>query len=231
LREYEDLFPKTFSELNGIKGVMGEIKIELKPGSKPVKHRPYHLKPRVKEKVKKEIDKMLEVKLMFEVEEVEWVSPIVIQRKKCIEDIRVCVDYRSLNSACMHDPFPTPFTDEVLEQVLGKEVYSFTDGFSGYHQVRIFKEDKKKTAFITKWGYFACNVMPFVLKNTPAFFSWIVIVSFIYFIHKFIEVYMDYWTIYSFLKEHVALLCLMFDRCRELQISLNLIKCIFCVPH
>jgi hypothetical protein len=34
-----------------------------------------------------------------------------------------------------------------------------------------------------------------------------------------------------FLKEHVALLRLMFDRCRELQISLNLRKCIFCVPH
>ena len=42
---------------------------------------------------------------------------------------------------------------------------------------------------------------------------------------------MDDWMIYSLLKEHVALLRLMFDRCRELQISLNLIKCIFCVPH
>ena len=31
LRDYEDLFPKTFSELKGIKGAMGEIKIELKP--------------------------------------------------------------------------------------------------------------------------------------------------------------------------------------------------------
>jgi hypothetical protein len=42
---------------------------------------------------------------------------------------------------------------------------------------------------------------------------------------------MDDWTIYSLLKEHVALLSIMFDRCRELQISLNLRKCIFCVPH
>jgi hypothetical protein len=42
---------------------------------------------------------------------------------------------------------------------------------------------------------------------------------------------MDNWTVYSLLKEHVALLRLMFDRCRELQISLNLRKCIFSVPH
>jgi hypothetical protein len=59
LREYDDLFPKTFLELKGIKGAMGEMKIELKPNSRPVKHRPYRLNPRIKEKVKKEVEKML----------------------------------------------------------------------------------------------------------------------------------------------------------------------------
>jgi hypothetical protein len=111
LWEYEVLFPRTFSELKGIKGVMGEMKIELKLGSNPVRHRPYRLNPRLKEKVKKEIDKMLEARLIFVVEEAEWVSPIFIQRKKGTEDIKVCVDYISLNSACVHDPFPTPFID------------------------------------------------------------------------------------------------------------------------
>ena len=41
----------------------------------------------------------------------------------------------------MHDLFPTPFIDEVLEGVGGQEMYSFTDGFSGYQQIRIAKED------------------------------------------------------------------------------------------
>ena len=63
------MFPKTFSELKGIKGVMGEMKIELKPGSNPMRHRSYLLNPRVKEKVKREIDKMLEAGLIFVVEE------------------------------------------------------------------------------------------------------------------------------------------------------------------
>ena len=61
---------------------MGEIKIELKPGSNPLIHRPYRLNLRVKEKVKREIYKMLEARLNFLVEEAEWVIPIVIQRKK-----------------------------------------------------------------------------------------------------------------------------------------------------
>ena len=58
---------------------MGEMKIELKIGSNPMRHRPYRLNPRVKEKVKKEIDKMLEAGIIFAVEEAEWVSPIVLQ--------------------------------------------------------------------------------------------------------------------------------------------------------
>jgi hypothetical protein len=93
---------------------MGEIKIELKLGSKTIRHIPYHLNPGVKDKVKREIDKMPEAKLIFPVEEAEWVSPIVIQRKKGIEEIRVCVYYIILNYVCVHDPFPMPFIDEVL---------------------------------------------------------------------------------------------------------------------
>jgi hypothetical protein len=42
---------------------------------------------------------MLEARLIFAIEEVEWVSPIVIQIKKGTEDIRVCVEYISLNSS------------------------------------------------------------------------------------------------------------------------------------
>ena len=91
---------------------------------------------------------MLEAILNFLVEEEEWVSPIVIQIKKGIQDIRVCVYYISLNYACVHDPFPTPFTDEVLEQVEGKDSYSFTDGFLGYHQVRVTEEVERNTTLI-----------------------------------------------------------------------------------
>jgi hypothetical protein len=186
LREYEDLFPKTFSKLKWIKGAMGEMKIELKPRSNMVRHRPYRLNPGVKEKFKNYIENMLEAGLIFAMEEAEWVSPIVIQRKKGTKDIRVCVDNRILNSTCVYDLFLISFTDEVLEQVARKESYSFTDGFFGYHQVRIVEEDKKKTTFITEWGSFAYNVMPFGLKNSPAVFSRIVITTFQEFIHKFI---------------------------------------------
>lgn len=58
------------------------MKIVMKPDAKLLKNKPYKMNLRVKEKVKKEIDKMLEVRLIFLVDEAEWVSPIVIQNKK-----------------------------------------------------------------------------------------------------------------------------------------------------
>jgi hypothetical protein len=54
---------------------------------------------------------------------------MVVQDKK-IRGIRICVDLRNLNDSCLHDLFPTPFIDEVLENIGDKEAYSFIDGFS-----------------------------------------------------------------------------------------------------
>jgi hypothetical protein len=78
LWEYEDLFPKIFSELKGIKGYLGEMKIELNRTQNQSNIGPICLNPRFKEKVKKEIDRMLAVGLIFPVDEVEWIIPIVI---------------------------------------------------------------------------------------------------------------------------------------------------------
>jgi hypothetical protein len=126
------------------------------------------------------------------------------------------VDFRSLNYACLHDPFPTLFNDEVLDEVAGKEAYSFIDRFLGYCHVKIVEEDKKKNTFHYRVGLFAYNIMPFGLKNAPIVFSKFVIATFRDFIHNFLEVYMDNWTIYSLLKEHIGLLRLMFDHDRRL---------------
>jgi hypothetical protein len=135
-----------------------------------------------------------------------------------------------LNDACLHDLFPTPFTDEVLESIGGHEPYSFTDGFLGYHQIKIAQEDRYKTTFVTERGSYQYTVMLFGLKNVPEIFSIIVIAAFKEFIHQFLEVYLDNWIVYIFLKYDVEVLWLMLERCRQCQISLNIKKCIFGTP-
>ena len=111
-------------------------------------------------------------------EESNWVSPMVVQEKKQEDEIRICVDLKKLNDACVHEPFSTPFTDKVLDNVGGQEAYYFTDGFSWYHQIKITLEDRSKTNFETKWGCFQYTVMPFGLKNELVIFSCMVVVAF-----------------------------------------------------
>jgi len=52
LRKYNDLFPTTFSEMKGVAGKLGEMKIPLRPDAKPVRQRLYRLNPIYKKKVK-----------------------------------------------------------------------------------------------------------------------------------------------------------------------------------
>jgi hypothetical protein len=151
LREYSDIFPTTFTEMKGIAEELGEMKIPLKPEARPIRKRPYRLNLVYKKKVKARIDQMLEAGIVEPLEEFEWISPMVFKENKQ-GGIRIFVDLRKLNYACLHDPFPTPFTDEVLENVGGQEAYSFTYGFSGYHQIKIASEDRYKTTFSTEWG-------------------------------------------------------------------------------
>ena len=48
------------------------------------------------------------------VEESKWIIPMVVQDKKTTGEVRICVELRKLNDACLHDPFPTSFTYESI---------------------------------------------------------------------------------------------------------------------
>lgn len=53
----------------------------------------------------------------------------------------MCIDYKSLNNVCIHDIFPTPFSGNVFDNVVGNEAYPFAEGFSSYHHAGIAKEE------------------------------------------------------------------------------------------
>jgi hypothetical protein len=89
---------------------------------------------------------MLEEGIVEPVEESKWIIHMVVKDKK-LGEIIICVDLRKLNDACLHDPFPTPFSNEVLDNVGGQEFYSFTDEFSSHHQIKIAKQDRHKNTF------------------------------------------------------------------------------------
>jgi hypothetical protein len=55
---------------------------------------------------------------------------VVVSKKN--GKLRIWMDFRKLNVAKKNEPYPLPFTKEILDMVLGHEVYSFLDGFLAY---------------------------------------------------------------------------------------------------
>jgi len=54
-----------------------------------------------------------------------------------------------------------------LNTVVRHGVYSFLDGYFGYHQTYIALKDRYKTTFIIDWGALTLVVMSFGMKNGP----------------------------------------------------------------
>ena len=74
---------------------------------------------------------------------------------------------------------------------------SLLDGFSGYNQVLVSKEDHLKTTFRTKWGTYAYDKMPFELINARATFQWAMDIAFRGLLNRSVVVYLDDITVYS----------------------------------
>ena len=58
----------------------------------------------------------------------------------------------------------------MLERIASHAYYSFLDGYSGYNQIHITREDQEKMTFTCLFGTFAYHPMPFELCNALATF-------------------------------------------------------------
>src|SRR5688572_28086659 len=77
---------------------------------------------------------------------------------------RMCIDFTKLNKVCLEDDYPLERVDKVVDDVANSEL-SLLDVFSGYHLIRIKKEDEGKRGFVTPFGIICFIRMPEGLKN------------------------------------------------------------------
>jgi hypothetical protein len=154
------------------------------------------------DELKKQLDELLS-KGFIQRSQSPWGSPVLFAVKKN-GGLRLCIDYRALNRITVKNSSPLPRIDEAFDRTSGAKIFSKIDLRSGYHQIRIKKEDIPKTAFRIRYGHFEFRVMPFGLTNAPATFTQLMNTVFHDFLDKFVLVYLDDILIYSQ------------DRCNEL---------------
>jgi len=86
-----------------------------------------------------------------------------------------------------------------------------------------------KTTFTIDWGTYAAVVMLFGLCNAPATFQRLMMVAFLPFLRKFIEIFLDDFCVYGKKANHADQLAQCFEQCHKFGISLNASKCQFVV--
>ena len=111
--------------------------------------------------------------------------------KKKDGSTRICINYRELNKVTIKNKYPLHRIDDLFEQLSGDKVFSKLDLHSGYHQLKVKKEDILKTAFRTHYGHYEFLVMPFEVTNTPTIFMDLMNQVSGPFLDKFVVIFID----------------------------------------
>nr|GEW41374.1 reverse transcriptase domain-containing protein [Tanacetum cinerariifolium] len=120
----------------------------------------------------------------------------------------------------------------MLERLAKNEYYCFPDGFSGCFQIPIYPKDQEKTTFTYPYETFAYRRMPFGLCNAPGTFQRCMMAIFHDKIEKTMEVFMDYFSVFSNLFQTcLSHLEKMLKRCEDTNLCLNWEKSHFMVKE
>ena len=108
---------------------------------------------------------MLETGFISRVDQpTDWLAPMVVT-PKLNGKVRVCVDLSKLNEYVKRDSHPHPAVDTTLGRLAGSRVFSKLDANSGFWQIKLALESRPLTTFITPWGCFCFNVLPFGISS------------------------------------------------------------------
>nr|GEV04697.1 hypothetical protein [Tanacetum cinerariifolium] len=127
--------------------------------------------------------------------------------------------------------YPLPRIDDSFDELQGSSVYSKIYLRSGYHQLRVRKEDIPKTAFRTRYGHYEFQVIPFGLTNALTIFMDLMNHVCKPYLDKFVIVFIDDILIYSKNKEeHEEHLKLILELLKKEELYAKFSKCEFWIP-
>jgi hypothetical protein len=93
--------------------------------------------------VEADVQRLHNAKVIREVLYPVWLANTVPVKKKNGK-WRMCVDFTGMNKACKKDGFPLERVNKIVDDAANSEMLSLLDMLSGYHQIRVRREDEEK---------------------------------------------------------------------------------------
>ena len=177
-------------------------------------------------KVKEELNRMEEQRVIKRVTEpTDWCAGIVVV-PKADGRVRTCVDLTKLNESVMRERHQLPAVDQTLAKLAGGKVFSKLDANSGFWQIPLSPESAPLTTFITPFGRFCFQRLPFGIASAPEHFQ-----------RRMEEILMDIPGVVCQMddilvtaksqEEHDCYLEMVLDRLQKAGLTLNTAKCEF----
>nr|KAG5712759.1 hypothetical protein BaRGS_029814 [Batillaria attramentaria] len=164
LHRFPDCFSKGDLDVGFTAKVLHDINLT---DNVPFKQRHRRVPPGMFDQVRDHLQQLLDSGIIRRSHS-PWSSNVVLVRKKNNE-LRLCIDFRQLNTRTIKDSYALPRIEEMLDTLAGSKFFSVLDMKSGYHQIEIKEEHKERTAFtIAPLGFFEFNRMAMGLANAPA---------------------------------------------------------------
>ncbi|XP_052627208.1 uncharacterized protein LOC128133721 [Lactuca sativa] len=173
LKKRKNVIAWKITDIKGISPSYCSHKIKIEEGAKSVMEHQRRLNPNMQEVVKKMVVKLLDAGIIYSISDSPWVSHVQVVPKK--GGMIVVINERN-------KLIPTR---------------TVTDGFSGYFQIAIDPIDQENTTFTCPSGTFAYRHMPFGLCNAPATFQRCMTAIFHDMVEKFMDVFMDDFSVYE----------------------------------
>lgn len=230
LAQHRSNFANDLSELG--KTSIHKHRIDIYPGSKPVRLPFYRTSIQNEREMSKQIDEM-EKHGIIKPSNSEWHSPVVLVRKKN-NTFRFACDYRQLNKITVPMSFPLPHLESVFDSIGAAKANYFSnlDLMSGFWQMELDEESQKKAAFITQRGVYEWTRMPFGLTNAPISFQTLMSSVLRDLNWKSVLVYVDDILIFSHtFEDHLMHLKQVFSKLREANLTLQPSKCHFALKQ
>ena len=202
-----------------------EHDVELLPNTPPIRQQYYRVGPEKLRLMKEEVAYLLRNGLA-KPSSSPWASPCILVPKPNGK-VRLCTDFRKVNSVTIKDSYPLPRIDDIIDAVGNAKFLTQIDLVKGYYQIPLTKRAKLISAFVTPFGLFEYTRLPFGMCNAPATFQRVVNEAIqglegIYAYLDDILIVSDTW------EEHLCRLRALLARLEEMGFTINLAKSSFC---